>query len=143
MIHEPRTPVDGARVPTSTNLVDNRRQSERFPVAQDQAWIGWWEGQLYRKSPAVLVDISSGGAKLIASYPPPLRSTIWICVVGRHETEWVEATSIAVVRSNDGSAEVRVSFQGACPHAFFEVAVYGQVAVPDGLKPVSLERSFG
>jgi hypothetical protein len=125
VIHDPRTKVDVSRGRSSTDLLNNRRQTERYAVAQDQAWIGWWEGRLYRKSPAVLIDISSGGAKLIAKYPPPRRSTIWICVAGQHQTEWVEGTSLDVLHAQDGSAEVRVSFRDVCPYAFFEVVVYG------------------
>jgi hypothetical protein len=103
----------------------NRRQTERFAPAGDQAWLGWWEGQTYRKSPATLIDISEGGVKLIAANAPPRRSTSWICLEGVHRTEWVEAEVLEVLRRPDGSAQVRMVFRELCPYSFFEVAVYG------------------
>ncbi len=109
----------------------NRRSSERHAAAEDQAWIGWWEGRLFRKSPATLVDISQGGSKLVAEYPPPRRSAIWICVAGRHTTEWIEGEALEVSRQPDNTAVVRVKFREVCPYAFFEVVVYGSSSGSD------------
>lgn len=103
----------------------NRRQHERYPTAEDQAWLGWWEGRTYRRSPATLIDISQGGAKIIAEIAPPRRSTVWICLDGPRRTEWVEAEVIEVIRLRDNTAEVRMAFREICPYTFFEVAVYG------------------
>jgi hypothetical protein len=110
---------------TATQTVPNRRQSERYAPADDQAWLGWWEGEIYRKSPATLVDISQGGVKVIALLAPPRRSTTWICLEGLHRTEWVEAEVLEVLRRPDGAAQVRMVFREICPYTFFEVAVYG------------------
>ncbi len=110
---------------SSTDLVRDRRRAERYAAAEDQAWIGWWEGRLYRKAPAVLVDISLGGAKLIVENGPPRRVTVWICVAGSCKTEWVEGVSVDVTRNLSGSAEVRIAFREPCPYAFFKVVVYG------------------
>jgi hypothetical protein len=110
----------------SAELSANRRQSERHAAAEDQAWIGWWEGRLYRKARALLVDISHGGLKLISESPPPRKTSIWICVAGAHETEWVEGETLEVIRRNDGTGEVRVKFREVCPYAFFEVVAFGQ-----------------
>lgn len=108
----------------------NRRQFERYASAEDQAWIGWWEGRIYRKSPATLLDISQGGAKLVAESSPPRRATIWICLDGPMRTEWVEAEALEVTRLRDGSARVRVAFREICPYTFFEVAVHGFSETP-------------
>lgn len=125
MSHNSRETAERAHGRSSMQLMDNRRQSARHAAATDQAWIGWWEGRLYRKSLAVLVDISAGGIKLIAETPPPRRSPIWICVAGNHQTEWVEGVSLEVTPNIDGSAEVRAAFRDACPSTFFEVVAYG------------------
>jgi hypothetical protein len=98
----------------------------RYAAAEDQAWLGWWEGRIYRKSPATLVDISHGGAKVIAEIPPPRRSSIYICLDGEHRTEWVEAEVLEVIRLPDKTAQVRMAFRELCPYSFFEVAVFGR-----------------
>ncbi len=103
----------------------NRRQHERYAAAEDQAWLGWWEGRIYRRSPSTLINISHGGAKLIAELPPPRRSSVWVCLDGPRRTEWIEAEVIQVIRRPDQSAEVRIAFRELCPYTFFEVAVYG------------------
>jgi hypothetical protein len=113
---------DAARGSPAT---EERRQYERYPSAEDQAWLGWWEGRVYRRSPAMLIDISQGGAKVVSEIPPPRRSTIWMCIDGPRRTEWVEAEVVEVVRLDDGTAQVRMAFREVCPYAFFEVAVYG------------------
>src|SRR5579871_6023635 len=122
MSHESRgraEPEGGASTAT------NRRQFERYTTAEDQAWLGWWEGRIYRKSPATLLNISQGGVKVIAEVPPPRRSTVWICLDGPRRTEWVEAEVLQVTRLVDGTAQVRMAFREICPYTFFEVAVYG------------------
>ena len=106
----------------------NRRIWERYAVAEDQAWLGWWEGRVYRKSPAIMLDISEGGARLVAETAPPRRATVWVCIAGRHKTEWIEASVLGVSRDDDGSSVIRMAFREACPYAFFEVAVYGYPA---------------
>lgn len=125
MSDNPRETAERASGRSSMQLMENRRQSHRHAAATDQAWVGWWEGRLYRKSLAMLVDISEGGIKLISETPPPRRSPIWICVAGNHQTEWVEGVTLAVTPNIDGSAEVRVAFREACPPAFFEVVAHG------------------
>jgi hypothetical protein len=117
--------------------VPNRRETERFGPADDQAWLGWWEGRIYRKSPATLINISQGGVKLIAVTAPPRRSTTWICLEGMHQTEWVEGQVLEVSRRPDGFADVRLGFCELCPYAFFEVAVYGFPDTPAPLPTAS------
>lgn len=114
-----------AAAPRAAMTPADRRLHERHTTAEDQAWLGWWEGRVYRKSPSTLLDISHGGAKLIAEFAPPRRSTVWICLDGPRRTEWVEAEALQVNRLQDQTAEVRVSFREVCPYSFFEVAVYG------------------
>ncbi len=106
----------------------NRRKWERYAVAEDQAWLGWWEGRVYRKSPAVMLDISEGGARVVAQTAPPRRATVWVCIAGAHKTEWIEASVLGVTKGSDGSSELRMAFREVCPYAFFEVAVYGYPA---------------
>jgi hypothetical protein len=113
----------GGPAPTTADI--DRRGSERFAPAQDQAWIGWWEGRVYRKSRATLLDISQGGARAVAEASPPRRATVWICLDGPNRTEWVEAEVLEVRRMPDGSALVRMAFRELCPYTFFEATLNG------------------
>jgi hypothetical protein len=106
--------------------LSDRRQSERYSASEDQAWVGWWEGRLFRKSPATLMDISQGGAKLIADAAPPRRATTWVCLEGPHRSEWVEGMAVEVTKFDNGTACIRLAFREICPYSFFEVAIYGQ-----------------
>jgi hypothetical protein len=105
--------------------LSDRRKSERFAASEDQAWVGWWEGRLFRKSPATLHDVSQGGAKLVADVAPPRRATTWVCLDGPHRSEWVEATTVEVMKLDDGTVSIRLAFREICPYTFFEVAIYG------------------
>jgi hypothetical protein len=106
--------------------VSDRRQTERFAATEDQAWIGWWEGRLFRKSPATLIDISQGGAKLVADVAPPRRATVWVCLDGPHRSEWIEGITVEVTKFDNSSASIRLAFREVCPYSFFEVAIYRQ-----------------
>jgi hypothetical protein len=105
--------------------LSDRRQSERFSASEDQAWVGWWEGRLFRKSPATLINISQGGAMIVAGVAPPRRATAWVCLEGPNRSEWVEGMAIEVTKLDDGTASVRLAFRELCPYSFFEVAIYG------------------
>ncbi len=116
----------GAEMIRAAPHPENLRRHKRYTPSETEAWLGWWEGAIYRKSHAALVDISNGGAKVIAEIPPPRRSTIWICLDGLRRTEWVESQVIQVRLLLDNTAEVRMSFREICPYSFFEAAVFGR-----------------
>ena len=122
--------------------VPNRRESERFGPADDQAWIGWWEGRIYRKSPATLINISQGGVKLISVSAPPRRSTTWICLEGMHQTEWVEGQVLELTLVPDADI-VRVSciravLPAVCSTLTWSVSVAGK---PVLIAPAKLPRA--
>jgi hypothetical protein len=119
-----QAPARASTARAVSSATENRRHP-RYAPAEDEAWLGWWEGRLYRKSPASLVDISVGGAKVVAELAPPRRSTAWICLDGPRRTDWVEAEILEIIRLADGTAEVRMAFREVCPYTFFEVAVFG------------------
>jgi len=106
-------------------LQSNRRNSDRYIPAEDRAWLGWWEGSVFRTTEAELQNISKGGVLVRTALQPPRRSNVWICLEGPRRTEWVEGKVLDVAREQDKSATVRIMFDEICPYAFFEVAVYG------------------
>ncbi len=52
--------------------LSDRRSSKRHPVVENVTRMRWREGREIRESPAQLMDITQGGALLIAYSPPPL-----------------------------------------------------------------------
>jgi hypothetical protein len=99
----------------------NCRASVRHQGVVNRARIEWWEGGEIRGSVARLVDLSAGGALLIAEDPPPLRQTVWCCLEAPASTDWIKAN---VVRHGQ-AREVGLSFSDSCPTDFTLAATLG------------------
>ena len=106
-------------------LASDRRNSQRFVPIEDQAWLGWWEGEEYRKTPATIIDLSQGGSKLVVRDSPPRRSAAFVCLAGPNRTDWIQGGVLEVRRLSSGESEVRIAFVELCPYSFFEVAILG------------------
>src|SRR4051812_24071006 len=102
--------VPGVAVPTRRTTHDkrslmnqatpDRRASFRHKAIANRAWIEWLEWGEQRRSAARLVDISGGGAMLLADQPPPLSQTVWIRIDEPTETDEVQATIVRHGASN-------------------------------------------
>ena len=67
--------------PTAPSSQD-RRGVCRYSVVQDNAWLGWWEGQAYQTTTAKIIDISLRGASLTVETFPPSEQPVWFCPPG-------------------------------------------------------------
>ena len=114
-----------ARARQTSSGSHDRRRAHRYPVTEDRAQLGWWEGAEYRTATAHLINISQTGTLLIAEIKPPLETSVWICLIGPPATEWVEARAVSVKPMRRGWSEVRLIFRGSCPYTVFQPAVYG------------------
>jgi hypothetical protein len=107
-----------------------RRSVCRYSVVQDDAWLGWWEGQTFQSTAAKILDISLRGAKLTVDAFPPKDHPIWFCPPGVSASdEWVEIKVIDARKRLFGPREVRVAFRKVLPYELFKAVVYG----PDAL----------
>jgi hypothetical protein len=113
-----------------------RRSVCRYSVVQEDAWLGWWEGQEFQSTPAKIVDISLRGARLTVDTFPPKDQAVWFCPPGVQTTEeWVEVKVIAMKKKLFGPREVRLAFRKVLPYEHFKAIVYGPDAVKDATEP--------
>jgi hypothetical protein len=108
-------------VNSATSQPMNRRESDRQSVVVNRARLEWWEKDAAYESPATLVNISQGGALLIAENPPPVDQQVWLRFEEPTTTDWVKAR---VVR-NDSSPTTGLAFPQPCPYDFYMAAVLG------------------
>jgi hypothetical protein len=102
-------------------VAGERRLSPRDPAVANGARLEWWEGDTSRDTAARLVDISEGGALVVADVPPPLAQAVWLRVVDPAPTDWVKAT---VVR-HGGPHEAGLAFADRCPADLYMAATLG------------------
>ena len=110
-----------------------RRSVCRYSVVQENAWLGWWEGQAYQSTVAKIVDISLRGALLTVDSFPPKDQPIWFCPPGLSSNdEWIEVKMIGTKKKLFGPREVRIAFRKVFPYEVFKAVVYG----PDSFQEV-------
>jgi hypothetical protein len=108
-----------------------RRSVCRYSVVQDNAWLGWWEGQAFQSTAAKIIDISLRGALFNVDAFPPKGQPVWLCPPGLASTEeWIEVKVVGEKKRLFGPREVRVAFRKVFPYDIFKAVVYG----PDSMK---------
>ena len=110
-----------------------RRTVCRYSVVQENAWLGWWEGQAYQSTTARIIEISLRGALLIVDSRPPKDQPVYFCPPGvTPNDEWIEVKVIDARKKMFGPREVRITFRKVFPYEVFKAVVYG----PDAIKTV-------
>ena len=97
------------------------RTSARHATVENRARLEWWEGNQIHESDAQLVNISDGGALLIAESPPPLHQAVWCRLSEPTPTDWIKAS---VVRHGE-PREIGLSFPASCPFDFILTTTLG------------------
>ena len=119
---------------------DDRRGVCRYSAVQTRAWLGWWENEVFRSTPAQLLDISLRGCRMTVDQLPQIKAPLWFCPPGVGETapssqaDWIEAKLIDSRRRLFGPRLVRVVFRKSFPYEVFKAVVYGRERV-GGLRP--------
>jgi hypothetical protein len=104
----------------------DRRSVCRYSVIQENAWLGWWEGEAYQSTAARIIDISLRGALLTVETFPPKDRPLWFCPPGiTEEDEWIEVKMVGTKKKLFGPREVRVAFRKVFPYEIFKAVVYG------------------
>jgi hypothetical protein len=99
----------------------DRRASPRHLAIANQARIEWLEQSEPRWSACRLVDVSRGGALLIADSPPPLYQAVWVRM---DEPTWTDEVRATVIRHGE-SNRVGLSFPEPCPDDLHLAATLG------------------
>ena len=106
------------------DYVDNRCSSRYEPV-KNSVYLGWWEEPEFRSSPAILRNLSHGGALVHLTQTPPPETGLWLCLAGSPPNEWVEVLVIDQAMLVEGLHEVHLKFPDSCPYELFNGAVLG------------------
>jgi hypothetical protein len=110
-------PAGGANGP-------NRRAATRYASKAD-AVFGWGEGDEGRAAPAVLLDVSEGGAAvLVGGEYPPTSGTARIRLAGiSPESPWIEVEICNTRRVRRQVTAVHFRFLSGCSYRFFREAM--------------------
>lgn len=104
---------------------DDRRDTQRYPVEQGAVRLGWYEGGQHRYASAVILDLSHGGARILADAEPPAAGSAWLRPHEDPVAEWCEIIVLQARRLRSGHFLVRLKFYAHCPYDIFKQAVVG------------------
>lgn len=103
----------------------DRRASRRYHVKDVPAEFGWYEGDRFATSPATVLDLSLGGALVLAERLPPDSAVPWFRLGVEPDLEWCQVTLLASKSSLLGPSRVRLRFHSHCPYHVFKRAIVG------------------
>ncbi len=74
-----------------------RRRSARHAVVEAQVWLGWKRPEAgFRTHPAILINLSRGGAYVFLDERPPRDQAVWICLGMPQPINYVEGRVVAI-----------------------------------------------
>ncbi len=115
--------TNGTVPPPPPAQQDDRRGALRYSTICHRLLLGWWEGDEYRTTDALLKDLSLTGASLLAETLPPLETAVWICLQESPQFGWIEMTVVDAEVVRRGMHVLRVTFPASCPFDFFKAAI--------------------
>jgi hypothetical protein len=118
----PRTVFPGDGEP---RVRPGRRRDPRYETSANLLWIQWWEGEDYLGRSARLVNVSRGGAMIIASALIREGRSVRIFLEEQDDPVGVAATVLGVVEGPEGMHLLRLVFHSPCPDGFMEAAAFG------------------
>jgi hypothetical protein len=110
---------------TRAPLAHDRRRACRYPIADAPVFVGWWEGEEFRSSTALLIDLSMQGASVLSKEAPGV-GPVWLCPCHAAPTNWAEARAVAVERAGAATpfrkrwSRVRLEFAAPCSYELFK-----------------------
>jgi hypothetical protein len=114
---------DELRESAVPNVFPERRKHPRYPASSFRLWMGRWDEEEFEIEATRLLDISRGGAALIALDAPPIGEMVWLCLHDAPRTGSVRASVIGVHADDVEGYVVRLMFGEPIPDALFEAAV--------------------
>lgn len=90
---------------------NERRDSPRCDAVENQSRLEFAVSDGRQRVEARLVNISRGGALLIADNHPPRQAPIWMRIERPVKTDWAEATMVRLGQNQ----EIGVHFPRGCP----------------------------
>lgn len=103
------------------NPTIGRRRWSRQPAVEMDAYLCWDDGRRIALGSARLVNISRGGALLIAPRSFPEGGTVRFGL--NRAVGGLDATVVQATRTGPEGYAVRLEFRDTCPESFFQAAV--------------------
>ncbi|MDR3638304.1 MAG: hypothetical protein P4L84_31160 [Isosphaeraceae bacterium] len=106
-------------------LAADRRRACRYPIADSPVYLGWWAGEEFRTTTAMLIDLSVQGASVLAKDAPGV-GPVWLCPCHSAPSDWAEGTAVAVEREGTPTpfrrrwSTVRLEFAAPCSYELFK-----------------------
>lgn len=97
-----------------------RRRELRFLAQENRLWLQWWEDGEYLGRTARLVNVSRGGAMIIAWFLLREGQRLRVFLEEAESQNGVEATVLGVVPGITAMHQIRLSFTTPCPPCFFD-----------------------
>jgi c-di-GMP-binding flagellar brake protein YcgR len=103
-----------------------RRTWQRYPARETRATLFWDEPDVRRAIQGELLNISGGGAAIIAEAAPPDDRPVWLGL-GKDPLpiNGIEARLVIFSLDPSGLTVVRLRFIDPCPMELFELAIQG------------------
>lgn len=111
--------------PTRAVECIDRRDSPRFDPLTDLLWVQWWRDGECLGRPARLVNVSRGGALVVAAFLLYPGETLRLFLEQQEPPLGIDAVVIEAVEGAQGMSRVRLRFPRPCPDRFMEAAADG------------------
>lgn len=102
-----------------------KRGTPRYGPAEAHVWFGWWQGPHFITNPALLINLSAGGALVQLVDAPSVARPLWLCLKAGALAKFAKASVLEVSPTRRGDHEVRLKFEGPCTSDFFTAAING------------------
>jgi len=109
----------------------NRRASTRHPATEYRIWLGLWTGpDRFEALGARVVNVSSGGARIVLASPPGVGQKVWLTVGTAGCSDCVEGKVLDVVGIDEETYTVRLAFDSPCPRHLLRTISVGMIPSP-------------
>ena len=103
----------------------SRRKEERILSIEDHVWIQWSENGECLGTSARLVNVSRGGAMIVAARLFQIDQVVHLFLEHAEPEIHGKATVLGVLEGNHGFHQIRVVFDEGCPDTFYQAAAFG------------------
>ena len=115
-----------------------RRDSPRCDAVENQSRLEFAVSGGRRRVEARLVNISRGGALLVADDHPPRESHVWMRIERPVKTDWAEATTVRVGENQ----EIGVQFPRGCPDDLLLAGTIGIDLISMIIDPATVASTY-
>ncbi len=110
--------------PPLMSAATGRRKEPRYEGASSLLWMQWWEGDEYLGRAARLINVSRGGAMIVAAVLLQPRQEVRVFLEEVEDSVGVNGIVLGSVEGKQGLHQMRLMFKSPCPESFIEAAAH-------------------